>query len=653
MDLLARQAADYLEPRAAGERQRHAEEQLRLATEAAEVGLWDVDMVNDTLFWPPRVKAMFGISADAPVSMADFYSGLHPADRQRVTEAFALALDPVQRAVYDVEYRTVGKEDGRIRWVAAKGRGIFDSSGKCVRVIGTAIDITARKHTEFARAAAERALAASEEKYRKLFFNMVEQVHFWQLLRDDQGQIQTWRLLDINPAAVEGWGKERDELLGKTADEIFPGSTEHFMPIVQKIMKEGVAHSYETYFPGLKQHLRLTSVPLGEYFITTGADITAVKSATLALQAADRQKDEFLAMLAHELRNPLAPIRNANELLSKLLTGADSRITKAIAITQRQVNQLSRLVDDLLDVSRVTLGQITLQSQPIDLPHLVATAVETVQALMHEKEHRLSLLTSGTRALYVNGDPARLQQCLVNLLTNSAKYTDRGGDINVEVSASGGTAVVTVSDTGMGIAPELLPRVFELFVQGDRTLDRAQGGLGVGLAVVKRLIEMHGGQVSARSAGTGHGATFEIRLPLAERPRDAQTGATPLKVAPTRLLIVDDNHDAADSLVSLLQLEGHETEAAYSAEMALQRAPIFRPAVTLLDIGLPGMDGYDVARRLRERPELRGMRLIAVTGYGQPEDRQRAQTAGFDSHLTKPVNFTSLAYAIAGWTVTA
>jgi len=373
----------------------------------------------------------------------------------------------------------------------------------------------------------------------------------------------------------------------------------------------------------------------------------AAQALSERLEVADRQKDEFLAMLAHELRNPLAPIRNAVELISRL-SPAESPLQAALGMTKRQIAQLTRLVDDLLDVSRITQRRIELKRRALELSHIIAHAVETVEPQLREKNLRISTTTSAYGPLYVHADPARLMQCVVNVLTNAAKFTDPGGDIRIETGVQNSTAIVEISDTGVGIAPDLLPRVFDLFVQGDRTLDRSQGGLGIGLSVVKRLIEMHEGQVAARSAGPGQGSTFEIRLPLIERPSAVapETGSAPS--APARLLIVDDNQDAADSLALLLELQGHEVATVYTAQAALQRAQTFIPSIVLLDIGLPEMDGYEVARRMRAMPELNGVRLVAVTGYGQAEDRIRTRDAGFDDHLIKPVDLLSVEQTIAG-----
>jgi nitrogen-specific signal transduction histidine kinase/CheY-like chemotaxis protein len=377
-------------------------------------------------------------------------------------------------------------------------------------------------------------------------------------------------------------------------------------------------------------------------------DVTAQKDAEQRLREQDRRKNEFLAMLAHELRNPLAPIRNANELLARLVPRQDERVSNAIEISRRQVKQLSRLVDDLLDVSRVTQGRIELQRRIVDISSLINHAVEAVQPLMREKHQKLSVTYSGEPTLYVDADPARMIQCVVNILTNAAKYSDPGGEIEIRTRADGQSVVIQVCDSGIGITPELLPRVFDLFVQGDRALDRSQGGLGVGLAVVKRLIEMHEGTIAAHSAGVGRGSTFEISLPRTERPAAAQTAPGDPRSAAARILVVDDNRDAADSLASLLRLEGHDTQTAYSGREVLEHAPLFKPHVVLLDIGLPGMDGYSVAQRLREMPELASTRLVAITGYGQPEDRLRAQEAGFHDHVIKPVSLARLNRSIGG-----
>jgi signal transduction histidine kinase/DNA-binding response OmpR family regulator len=357
------------------------------------------------------------------------------------------------------------------------------------------------------------------------------------------------------------------------------------------------------------------------------------------LREADRRKNEFLALLGHELRNPLAPISTASEVLSRKLT--NNRDAHLVGVVRRQAAQLARLVDDLLDVARITQGRIELRRGPIEIGAVIAQAVESVGPLMNDKQHELAVVSS-YEALYVNGDLARLVQCVVNVLTNAAKYTDAGGRIRVQTRAEGPSAVIEVADTGAGISPELLPQVFNLFVQSERTLDRAQGGLGIGLSVVKRLIEMHDGQVTAHSAGLGCGSTFTLRLPRIARPESTGPEPTRREAAPQRILIVDDNEDAANCLAELLRIEGHETRVAYNGPEALACVNEFSPELVLLDIGLPAMDGYQVAYQLRARPELKDLRLVALTGYGQSEDRERTRAAGFDEHLVKPVDLVAL-----------
>jgi PAS domain S-box-containing protein len=375
-------------------------------------------------------------------------------------------------------------------------------------------------------------------------------------------------------------------------------------------------------------------------------DVTERHQAEDSLREADRRKNEFLAMLAHELRNPLAPIRNAVEIVERLTPG-EPRAGAALAIAKRQISQLTRLVDDLLDVSRITQGRIQLHQRTIELSHVIAQAVEAVEPLFLEKQHRVSVHTASVPPLRASADPARLVQCVVNVLTNAAKYTDPGGEISVQTRARGKNAVIEISDSGVGITPALLPRIFDLFVQGNRTLDRSQGGLGVGLALVKQLMEMHGGSVKARSDGPGRGSSFELAIPLIEATpeEDGEQG----RPAPRheRILIVDDNRDAAETLAVLLQLQGHEVHTANTAHEVVRRAHELRPSVILLDIGLPELNGYEIARRLRTDPALESVRLVAVTGYGQNEDRARARQAGFDAHVVKPVDLARLERAFS------
>ncbi len=359
------------------------------------------------------------------------------------------------------------------------------------------------------------------------------------------------------------------------------------------------------------------------------------------IQQADRHKNEFLSMLAHELRNPLAPIRNAVQIL-RLKCAHDPELTQIRDLIDRQVQQLIRLVDDLLDISRITRGKIRLQTEPVDVATVVTRAVETNRPLIDTRRHELTV-TLPVESLRVEGDLVRLAQVLGNLLNNAAKYTEDGGHIWLTAERDGTEAVLRVRDTGVGIPPDMLASIFELFTQVDRTLDRSQGGLGIGLTLVRRLVEMHGGRVQVHSEGPGQGAEFVVRLPALVGERRSVATANGIvsslaRCGPVRVLVVDDNHDAADSLALLLRLGGHEVRICHDGATAVAVAAADRPRLVLLDIGLPGMDGYAVARQLRQLPELAGTVLVALTGYGQAEDVRRSHEAGFDHHLVKPAD---------------
>jgi signal transduction histidine kinase len=374
-----------------------------------------------------------------------------------------------------------------------------------------------------------------------------------------------------------------------------------------------------------------------------------------ALREADRKKDEFLATLAHELRNPLAPIRNGLEVLR--LASDPASVARTRAMMERQLEHMVRLVDDLLDISRVTSGKVRLRPESTDLRDAVKVALDAARPAVEAGRHALKV-DLPDQPLRLFADPTRLAQAVGNLITNAAKYTPGGGRIAVRVAREGGEAVVRVADNGVGIPPEMLPRVFDLFTQVGKHLDRAQGGLGIGLALVKKLIELHGGRVSAESEGSGRGSTFTLRLPVGSGPTSEEPGA-PTSEAPgaspgtergRRVLVVDDNADAAETLAEWLALRGHEVRTAQSGGEALEAAPQFRPEVVFLDIGLPGMSGYDVARRLREVEGCSGALFVALTVWGSDEHRRQSEEAGFALHLVKPVENAKLDSVFAGLT---
>ena len=367
-----------------------------------------------------------------------------------------------------------------------------------------------------------------------------------------------------------------------------------------------------------------------------------------SLRFADRSKDEFLAMLAHELRNPLAPLRNAAEILWTPGAGAEA-CAQAQRILTRQIENISRMIDDLLDVSRITEGKIELRKQVVALDTVISAAASLAQPAIDARGQELTI-TLPAEPVFLNADATRLDQVFGNLLANACKYSNAGGHISLsaERAAAHGKelpeVIVRVRDNGIGIAPELLPRIFDLFVQATRALDRAHGGLGIGLTLVQRILKMHGGSVEARSEGLGHGSEFIVRLPIFPGPVAASPPAhpPPAHETPRRILIVDDNEDSARSMSLLQRLRGHETRIAFTGPDAVAAAVEFAPEVVLLDIGLPDMDGFEVARRLRAMPALAGVFLVAITGYGSDEDRAHARAAGIDEYLVKPVDLDLL-----------
>ncbi|HEX6704923.1 MAG TPA: response regulator [Albitalea sp.] len=381
------------------------------------------------------------------------------------------------------------------------------------------------------------------------------------------------------------------------------------------------------------------------------SEIIERRAAETELQEANQRKDEFLAMLSHELRNPLAPIRNALEVIRRIAP-PDPKFNWAGDVMDRQVRHLTRLVEELLDVARISQGKIQLNKEPVDLAAVISQSVETAQPFIDARGHTLTVKLPDT-PVWLQGDFARLAQVVSNLLHNAAKYSEDGGRIQLELCVQDGEALIVVSDNGIGIDAALLPRIFDLFAQGARSLDRMQGGLGVGLTLARRLIELHGGRVEAQSAGAKKGAEFHVTIPcVSVVPRDdadSERPAVSTQVNGRRILIVDDNQDAAESIAQYLQLEGHEVKTVGDGLQALSCVPVFAPQIVVLDIGLPVMDGYEVARRMRRMAATQEALLIALTGYGQKEDQVRAMEAGFDRHFVKPTDPRVLVQLIAEW----
>jgi signal transduction histidine kinase/ActR/RegA family two-component response regulator len=406
-------------------------------------------------------------------------------------------------------------------------------------------------------------------------------------------------------------------------------------------LDEAIAVSVTTFVNSRDEHLR----QLEENRVEEAKQVQLrLQEQTAALQEADRRKNEFLAMLAHELRNPLAPIRNAVQILHRK-GSPEPEPRWAREVIERQVEQMTRMVEDLLDVSRITQGKLKLQKEPVELARVVARAVEMVRPLLDARRHRLTVQVPSD-PLWLEADPPRLVQVVGNLLTNAAKYTNEGGEISLTAERQESEAILKVKDSGIGIPAELLPRLFEPFMQEERSLDRENGGLGIGLALVRSLVDLHGGRVQAFSGGRGQGSEFVVCLPARNETPPASAETKPPsrgeKTHGRRVLVVDDNVDSAESLALLLRVTGHEVRTAHNGPAALETAQAFAPEIVLLDIGLPRMDGLEVARRMRQDLGLTNALLVAMTGYGQDEDRRRSQEAGFNAHLVKPVDLDEL-----------
>ncbi|MFC4309071.1 response regulator [Steroidobacter flavus] len=502
------------------------------------------------------------------------------------------------------------------------------------------------------------ALAERDAQLHAIFEHPTELFVVLQAVRDCE-TIVDWQYRDANTNALELLGHNRQQLLGCRLTEMFdPEQASRLIAKCAQVLQTRQLVRYEAQYRD--QDFFITLFPMGpDCVVGSGTNITERKRTEAALRhsearyrasekrlrEANERKDEFLAMLSHELRNPAAAIGNAAQALSRLVNHEKEQ--SLIGIVERQIGHLGHLLDDLLDVSRITQGRIEINRERLTLQSCIDIALETTQPLLQEKKHRLTL-SMCPEPLWVNADKVRLAQCIANLLTNAVKYTEPGGEIRVRTLIEDNAAIVTIADNGIGMPPELIPRMFELFVQGERTLDRSQGGLGIGLAVCRMLMEMQGGSVTGSSPGAGHGSTFTLRMPLANETSDPSTGETADSGGPARVMIIDDNRDAADSLALLLQLEDHATLTAYSGAEALSQAASFNPQFVLLDIGLPEMDGYEVARRLKTL--IPQARLIAVTGYGLAGDKQRSADSGFEAHLVKPVSLSDIQTTFASLT---
>jgi PAS domain S-box-containing protein len=662
------------------EARRAVEARLYLAAivESSDDAIIGKDLNGIIVSWNKGAERLFGYTAAEIVGRP--LSLLVPPDHP--DEAPAL-LERIKQGERIEHYETVRVcKDGRRLDVSLTISPIANAEGKIIGASKIARDITARKRSE----ASLRFLAGASSllaelldvpgTLHKVAGLAVPQFADWcavDLLEPD-GSLRRLAVAHVDPAKVElahelHRRRPPDPRAERGAWKVLrTGKTELFADIPDALLVEsikdqeilGIAREL-----GLKSYLAVPLTVRGRTFgvltfvaaesgrrfdaddLRVAEDLadraaSAIENARLysELQETDRRKDEWIAMLAHELRNPLAPIRNALHILK--MPGIDPETAaQARDITERQVQQMVRLVDDLLDVSRIMRGRIELRKEPVKLAAVVARGVETAQPMIDAQGQQL-LVSVPPGPLRLEADPTRLAQVISNLLHNAAKFSQRAGRIWLTVERQGTEAVLRIRDEGAGIRPELLPHIFDLFVQGDRSMERTQGGLGIGLTVVRKLVELHGGTITAHSEGPGKGSEFVVRLPGLQEAGDqdsAAAGPGSARVAVARrILVVDDNVDAAESLAVMLRRQGHEVTLAHNGPEALQAAVEQPPDVVLLDIGLPGMNGYEVAGRLRQRLCAGDCLLVAVTGYGQDEDQQRSLEAGFDHHLTKPVD---------------
>jgi PAS domain S-box-containing protein len=473
-------------------------------------------------------------------------------------------------------------------------------------------------------------------------------------LRDADGRVVDFAWTYANPAAAAMIGRPAHEVLGRPILQLLPHAWDEpgFFDRYVQVCEQGCTAEFDTltHRPGFSRWLHVIASPLNGSVMVWFTDITQQREEQRALQDADRRKDEFLATLAHELRNPLAPIRHAAEIMSMPAADGPQR-QWSLAVIERQLRHMALLLDDLLDVSRITRGTLPLRRERCELRPIVEAAVETSHPLFRQRRHRLDL-NLPDEPVTLDVDPMRMAQVLGNLLANAAKYTPPGGHVIVSAGRNAGEVVLTVTDNGNGLAPEDCERVFDMFVQIPSAEGRLQGGLGIGLALARKLMAMHGGRLEASSAGLGLGSTFTVRLPEAARDGPAAAAFEPvtrrLPANRRRILIADDNRDAADSLAVLLQLDGHEVQVAYDGREALERFGSFGPQVALLDLDMPGHHGGEVATQIRARPGGGAITLVAITGFGQQRDRLQALQSGFDHHLTKPIELGQLHQLLEG-----
>jgi PAS domain S-box-containing protein len=631
-----------------------ASARLESVIAAAELGIWTWDIDADRVVGDARMAALFAIpdalSDGAPA--ARYFDAIHPDD---VATVRAMLSEAIARGVpYDATFR-VRRQGGGWRWVIGRGNLVRGEDG-AARMRGVIIDASRQFETE-------QQLRLSEERYRTLFESIDEGVCVIEMLYDGTGQPCDYRFLETNPAFVKQTGLV--DAVGRSMRQLAPRHEQHWFDMYGRVAASGepvrfineareLGRWFDVYAarigPAEQHRLALVFNDITER--RKGED--ALRRMAADLEEANRVKTEFLATLAHELRNPLAPLRSGLQFIRRE-PGDPAAVARIHDIMERQLGHLVHLVDDLLDVARITRGQVALKRERIDLSAVLAAAVETSMPLIEAARHHLDVRMPHD-ALTLDADATRLTQVVSNLLNNAARYTPRGGKIVLAAERDGDEAVIAVSDNSIGIDPARLEDVFKMFTQIGEGRRHAAGGLGIGLSLVRSLVELHGGSVSAASSGSNAGSVFTLRLPLAS----AQEAAIPLSPAGAdcapreavrtarRVLVVDDNRDAAETLSAVLGQLGHQALVANDGHQALRMMGGFQPEIVFLDLGMPGMSGYEVAEAIRREARYAGVELVALTGWGGEADRERTARAGFDRHLTKPATNAAIEEVLAG-----
>jgi PAS domain S-box-containing protein len=621
---------------------RAAADLLGRALAGARMAAWEWDVAADVLRLSPNTPDVFGAGREFKPSRR-FLARVHPEDRDKHLLAVRDALQSGSTIEYG--FRVV-RPDGSVVWIESRGDVTRDAAGRATLVRGVVIDVTERTLAQLALREAEHRLQISQDLAPHGYTVL-------DCVRNGERRIVDFTVAYINPAGAALAHRGPDEIVGPRVLEVFPGvaSTVLFERI-RETFETGKLSDFEVCYPSdsggawFRYLLAKVDGSVAASFI----DVTATKRLedelrrrADALKEADKRKNEFLAVLAHELRNPLAPVATSLQILKRL--GGDARTARTLDVMDRQLAQIVHLIDDLLDISRIEQGKTTLHRAVVQLQDALAQGVDTAEPHIRAKGHELTVDMTPV-PLHVHADPMRIAQVVANLLNNAAKYTHSHGRIRIGLRSESGEAVITVADNGIGIPQDKLKSIFDLFVQVDRTSDNAGGGLGLGLTLAKNLVEIHGGTIEARSEGLGKGSTFVVRLPLVVEPALERRPRESARAAPARslrrILVVDDNQDAAETLAQLLRLGGEEVRTTDNGEDALAIGPEFRPHVAILDLGMPDIDGYELAQRIRRQRWGSGVLLVALSGWGQEEDKVRSREAGFDHHLTKPVSPTDL-----------